>query len=216
MKKILILSLSMVFGYLNAQDTKYSQIMGETIAELNQIQSAEGYDPVINKFTRIAEAENDKWEPYYYQSLAQAFKGTKTNDTASKDILLDQALLTLSKAEGISDGNAEIVALQGFITMIKISVDPATRGQKLSGKAIGLFGQALSIDPENPRATLFLAQMKIGMAQFFGSSIEEPCGLIQKSLDQFEKYQPSSSFAPMWGQHMIGNYIKLCNEGPGQ
>jgi hypothetical protein len=55
-----------------------------------------------------------------------------------------------------------------------------------------------------------MAQMQIGTAQFFGTSIEEPCKMIQKSVTLFDNYQPSSPLTPMWGKEMTTDYIGMC------
>jgi hypothetical protein len=210
MKKTFLI-LALIASQLTwAQSEKYFQTMGETIGQLYQAQSPTDFDPVINKLTRIAEAEQTQWEPQYYIALAHTFKSFRIQESDVKDASLDQALTALTAAEKVAPNNAEILSLQGFVNMFKISIDPGTRGQMLSGKAMNAFGRAMAIDPLNPRAALFMAQMQIGMAQFFGNSIQEPCALVQKSIALFEAFQPTNPLAPMWGKESVGEYVKMC------
>ncbi|MCP4459617.1 MAG: hypothetical protein GY816_16570 [Cytophagales bacterium] len=194
-----------------AQSKKYIETMEASIAELYAAETVESFDPVINKFTRIGQAEKMQWEPYYYASLANVFKAFRIQDLQVKDAVLDQALASLKQASELSENNVEIVLFEGFINMIKIGVDPATRGQTLSPGIMASFGKAMKMDPDNPRATLFMGQMQFGTAQFFGSDLEVPCGLINRSIELFDSSSPESSIAPAWGKSMVGNYVESCS-----
>ncbi len=209
--KIIYTTLLVIFATtLTAQNDKFTSTMEGAIAELYQAQAPTDFDPVINKLNRIGQAEASRWEPHYYAALGQIFKSFRFQEPETKDGLLDQAHAALDKAEAVDANNSEVVALRGFIDMMKISVDPGTRGQTLTPKAMGAFGKAMAMDPTNPRATLFMAQMKIGMAQFFGNGIEEPCAMVSAAEQLFANAQPTSSLTPMWGADMIGQYKEMC------
>src|SRR5690606_41546361 len=64
--------------------------------------------------------------------------------------------------------NSEIIAVEGFIIMGELSLDPGARGQNLSPLAMQALGRAMELEPENPRAMIMMAQMELGTAQFFG------------------------------------------------
>jgi len=198
-----------------AQD-KYLESMQGAINEMYSAQAPGDFEPVINKFTRIGQAEADKWEPQYYVALSHVFKSFRIQEPAAKDAVLDQALAAVKQGAAISPNNSELLALEGFTNMIKLSVDPANRGQSYTPRIMAAFGRAMAIAPANPRAALFMAQMQIGTAQFFGSSIAEPCQLVQKSIGLFDSYQPTSPIAPMWGKEMVKEYTGMCTQTSGQ
>ncbi len=210
-----ILKLTIAFILMStvshAQSEKYIKTMELTIMDLYKAKTAESFDQIINKLTRIGQAEKTQWEPYYYVSLANVFKSFGIQDLQAQDVVLDQAHEALKQAAEISEDNVEIVLFEGFINMIKIGVDPGTRGQTLSPGIMAAFGKAMKMDPNNPRATLFMGQMQIGAAQFFGSGIEVACGLIEKSIELFDSYKPTSSIAPMWGKDSALSYQAKCN-----
>jgi hypothetical protein len=209
-RSILTLSaLAMVLVALS--QNKYVETMQGAVNELYQAQGPADFDPVINKLQRIGQAEKDKWEPHYYTALGFTFKSFRIQESTAKDALLDQGLSALKQASAVAANNAEILALEGFINMLKVSVDPATRGQTLTPKIMATFGQAIAADPANPRPLLFMAQMQIGTAKFFGTPIDEPCKMIQKSVTLFENYRPSSPLTPMWGQEMTKDYLGMCS-----
>lgn len=96
--------------------------------------------------------------------------------------------------------------------MAKVSVSPALRGMTMSGKVNSYFEKALAMSPENPRANLMLGRWKFGTAQFFGSSMEEPCRLMQKSLSLFETLGQNNGIMPNWGKGDAVAMSKKCSE----
>lgn len=95
--------------------------------------------------------------------------------------------------------------------MIELSADAGNRGQSLSAKAMMYFGKSLALDPKNPRANFFMAQMQYGMAQFFGSSTEKPCQQANMAVKLFKEQPEEQSFDPKWGQAGAEYFIKQCN-----
>lgn len=203
---ILTLSITAVAG----NEKAYKKAMKSNIEQLHSAQAPDAFDMAANKFIRIGEAEKDKWLPYYYASLAYVWKSFRINDAQEKDKNLTESMTYLSKAKALEENNPEIIALEGFVYMIQISVDPANRGQSLTPKSFGAFNTALGIEPSNPRALLFKGQMQYGMSQFFGSGTEEACAMIVKSVDLFEQDNPKDSILPSWGLSSAQSYIEKC------
>ena len=134
----------------------------------------------------------------------------KANEPTVKDNFLDLADASLKKAKTIITSESEIVALEGFILMLRISVDPAARGQKYSSMAMNSFGKAIEINPENPRALALMAQMQHGTATFFKSSTEEACGTVDKAIEKFATYTSNNPLAPQWGKGMTVELKRNC------
>jgi tetratricopeptide (TPR) repeat protein len=203
MKKY-ILSLALVFVWITlvkASDPAYVKAIQKQTAAMKAIQSSEESQAVSNGFMRIAEANASEWLPLYYAALTQTTAAFRFD--VNKDQYFDQALELVKKADGIAPGNSEITALHGYILMGKISLDPANRGQSLSPEAMQLFGKAISLDRENPRAVTLMSQMELGMAQFFGSGPEKACGMARMGLELFTKEQAKvdeNYILPTWGK----------------
>ena len=208
--KTIKLSLLLSFGTTLIFAQNYEQIMSNSIMEMYKTDDISTYDKLANKFSRIAQAEPGKWEPRYYEALAHVFKSWGVKDFSAKDEVLGQAHLALKAATSIDSNNSEILALQGFVDMMKVSVDPATRGQTLTPKIMTAFGRAIAIDPSNPRAALFMAQMQIGTAQFFGTPIDQPCALVERASELFNNAEPTSALTPMWGAQSVAEYQQIC------
>ena len=165
----------------------------------------------VNSLERIAAAEKVKWEPYYYVSFAYILMSNFEQDVAKKDLYLDQANASIEKAASINDNESEIVALVGFIHMMRVAVDPASRGAQYSGMAMQAFGKATSLNPENPRALALTAQMQYGTAKFFGSPATEACATLNAALQKFDSYKSDNPLAPQWGREMALGLKKECN-----
>lgn len=204
---IFLISLSLS---LSANDGKYFEAMSKQMQVVYNSQTLEELQSAVNSLDRIGQAEKDKWEPLYYGAFGYVMMANRETEATRKDAYLDQALERINKAAAISKDNSEITALEGFIHMIRVTVDPASRGQQYSGMSMQAYGKAIEQNPNNPRALALMAQMQFGMAQFFKSPVAEACGLARKALEQFSAYKSDNPLAPAWGQGMTEGLLKQC------
>lgn len=212
MKK-LIASLIMLglYGTTTLASSSYEKAMEQNIAMIFNTIGADQMNGVANKFVRIGEAEKSKWLPFYYSSMTYVFKSFQLQDPMKKDEALENAQQQLNRAAELDSKNSELAALQGFLYMISLSVDPASRGQTMSPKAFAQFEKALALEPRNPRALLFKGQMLYGSAQFFGTGTEPACQIISKSIEIFENNKKEQGINPSWGLKSAMDYQKNCN-----
>lgn len=208
-KVIIILSLISLVTTTSFAD-KYESAMKATIQKLTEASTLDTYRDVAASFERIAEAEQSKWLPYYYAGLSYVWGSHTVIDGATIDGLLDQAQTFVEKAGKLSEQNDEIITLQGYIYMMKVVVDPATRGAQYSGMAMQQFGQAVGINGNNPRALLMMGRMQMGTDQFFGNDISQSCGMIKKAAAMLETQVPKSEIDPAWGKEMAGMFVNEC------
>lgn len=213
MKKYLF-TLAAAFAFVFsafANDPAYENAMKKQLQAMKTIQSVEESQAVSNGFLRIAEAKKEEWLPLYYAAYLQTMSAFRFE--VNKDQYFDQAMELVKKADKISPNNSEIVALQGFIVMGKLSVDPMSRGQEMSGQAMQLFGKAIALNKENPRATALMSQMQLGMAQFFGQGPEQACGLARVGLELFAKEEAKINenyLLPTWGKTQAQQVADAC------
>lgn len=214
MKKpiLTIASLLMWITFAFASDPAYEAAMQKQIKAMNSIPDLKTSQEVTNGFIRISEAKNEEWLPLYYAAYNQIIAAFRFD--VDKDQYFDQALELVKKADQIAAGNSEITALHGFAIMGKLSVDPASRGQNLSPTAMQLFGKAIEQDRENPRAVTLMAQMELGMAEFFGTGPEKACGMARTALDLFDKEETKITetyILPAWGKSQAKEVSTKCN-----
>ncbi len=202
---LLVLAAQFVFA-----NDKYTEIMQKNIEAVYQAKSVEEFQSLANTFHRIAESEKTKWEAFYYEAYAYVMMANVEKEPSKKDGMLDASLKALESARNLQPGESEVVALEGFVHMIRVTVDPASRGQQYSGMAFQAFNKAVAMNPENPRALALLAQMEFGTAQFFGSSTADACATITKAIEKFENQKPASLLSPMWGKNMALGLKNKC------
>lgn len=191
-------------------DEKYNEAMLKNIETVYTAESLSTLQSVVNTLERIGLAEKTKWEPYYYAAFGYVMMATREQSMETKDAYLDQASKNVDKAAAIKPNDAEITSLIGFVHMIRITVDPPSRGQQYSALGSQAFGKALSIDGENPRALALMAQMEFGTAQFLSSSTSEACLTNEAALRKFATFKSSNPLAPQWGRAMAEELKSKC------
>lgn len=192
--------------------SKYEAMMKENIEKFYAAQTTEELQAVINNFDRIAQKETDKWEPLYYSAYALIKMTTQTEEGAQKDKYLDLALEKVKKGLTLKPTEDELIAMEGYVHMIRVTIDPMSRGQQYSGLSIQAFHKALAIDSENPRALYLLGRMEMGTARFFGSDITPACEKVKQSIKLFESQEAESEIAPNWGLNQAIKVAEYCDK----
>lgn len=208
--KILSVALFLIATSLFANDARYLEVMSKNIESLYTAKTIEELQASVNTIERIASSERTKWEPHYYVSFGYVMMANREADPVKKDAFLDLAMAALGSAKRLNESESEILALEGFVYMIRVTVDPASRGQQYSGLSFQSFEKALALNPENPRAMGLLAQMKYGTAQFFKASTEEACLTAGTALKKFDTYKSENPLAPRWGRKMVEGLLTYC------
>jgi hypothetical protein len=215
MKKLNVIPVccAMLIAMVNtscfAGDT-YEEAMKKNIAAIYHASEIPEFQEVVNIFERISAAEDTKWEPPYYAAFGYIMMANREMDKTKKDAFLDKAMTAIEKAKVRAPRESEIIALEGFVYMVRVTIDPGSRGPEFAPMAMRTFAKATELNPENPRALALTARMQYGSAQFFGNSTTEACSLIEKALAKFETYQSRNPLAPAWGKPMAESLKQQC------
>ena len=208
---ILIASVLLIYtSNALGNDNQYAEAMAKNIQTVYRSESIGELQSAVNALERIASAEKTKWEPYYYAAFGNIMIAHREQDGTKKDAFLDQAIANIEKAKKIAAKESEIIALEGFVHIIRITVNPETRGQQYSGLAMQTLGRALSLNPENPRALALIAQTQYGTAQFLGSPTTEACATNASALEKFATFKSENPLAPKWGNRMAEEIASSC------
>ncbi len=211
MKTVLIFTCLLLS--LNAlADNKFESAMTSAIEQLFTSDSPEKVKQVIATFERIAQAEANRWEPAYYTALSYLWLSgmIQGQDQNNMDGLLDEAQKFHDLAAQKSPQDAELLVIQGYIHMMRLTVDPMGRGAELAPKTTMTFQQALAMDLDNPRAMLMLGSMKLGEAQYFNGDTTEACNLIRKADEALDKEKPADKLSPTWGKQLTAIFLQSC------
>ncbi len=193
------MTFAILFFIAFATVNDYQQAMERSLATLEESSGVEQLSAAANRFERIARAEEDQWLPWYYAAYATLHAAIES-PSAEKDQQLDVAQQHLDNALALAPEESEVVALQGYIYTIRVTVDPANRGQELAPKATRTLTQALQLNPDNPRALYLLGQMQYGTAQFFGSDTSDICQLFTQAVEKYESATHDDALMPAWGK----------------
>lgn len=203
----IILTASLQTG--RAQDDRYRQAMEKNVAALDTTQTASGFQVLGNTFTRIAEAEKDKWLPYYYAAYSQvmqAFMDQKDKDKIQEKAGEAEKLIT--RADELSPDNAEIRCIQSLILSARISVNPAVNGPIYGPKSGELLQEAIALAPENPRPHLLMGQSLFYTPEMFGGGREKAKPFLETALEKFGSFEPESPIHPHWGRQLAEELLK--------
>lgn len=213
MKKIIFILMILPFSFMLSSQGQYNEAMNKGMELLQKSNEKDQFLNAANHFERVAQVEKEKWLPGYYAAFAKAMAATQLSDPDAIEEMLDGAQVSLDGASAIDKSNSEINALQGFIHMLRIAVDPMIRGQQYSGMSAASLQKARSLNPKNPRAIHLLAQLSFGTAQFLGSGTAEACQLNENALALFdaeESAKADASFDPSWVKEMAESFKKQC------
>ena len=194
------------------QTSKYEKVMTDNIEKVYQAETVEEYRAVVNTFERIAQKENKKWEPLYYSAYGYIMMSAKATSTGDKDKYLDLALEYIKKSYELAPQEDEVWALEGFVHMIRVSIDPGSRGQQYTPLTMQTLKKAVELDPGNPRATYLLGRMEFGTARFFGADTSPACARLQEAVRLFELQPGQVTLAPSWGANEAKEVATYCGK----
>lgn len=207
MKQIIVIIAMLFAGQLLAQ-TKYEAGMQKGLEQFAAAKSVEDMAAASAFFERIADAEKDKWLPYYYAAYTNHLTGWM-NPKADKDKVAEKSKDLLSKAEML-EKNADTYCMRQMIAIQQLTVDGMTRYQTYGAIAAQAIEDAKKTDANNPRIYLVEAQYMINVPAAFGGGKAVAKKLVEKSLELYGTYKPASAFHPTWGKDQATQLLAAC------
>jgi hypothetical protein len=202
MKKLLLIFLVLFAFNSNADDDKFSNAMKKNLAMLDTANNAASFQLIANSFERIANAEKDKWLPYYYASYLLTISTFMDTVAEKKDSYLDKADQLISIADSLEPDNSEIFTVKAMIAQGRLIVDPQNRWMKYGPLFTNIVNKAKELDPTNPRPDFIYAQNILYTPAQFGGGKEKAIPLFKEAMEKFEEFQPASELHPDWGKEI--------------
>jgi len=218
MKKTFIVVINILIHLpLVAQETSYQEALSKAFQAWEVAEGLEAKQEVANTMERIASTANDQWFPSYCMAYAYTLMNFDTEDGDKKESLLDTAQKWLDQAEELlpeadKAAKAEILSLQSFIFLGRITVKPMMRGMSYGNKIQEVVDQVHILDPKNPRPDYVLGSYYEGMPSMFGGGMEAACPYFQRSHELFQSYTPVNELAPDWGKLQVAELVKSCKK----
>ncbi len=207
MKHLFVVITMFVAGQLAAQ-SKYESGMQKGLEQLGVSKTVEDMTSTSAFFERIADAEKDKWLPYYYAAYANYITGWM-NPKADKDKVAEKSKDLIAKAEAI-EKNAEIYCLRQMVAIQQMTVDPMTRWQTYGAEAKQALENAKQADPTNPRIYYLDGQSLFRTPEAFGGGKAVAKRSAEKSVELFKTFKPASSLHPNWGKAEAEKLLADC------
>ncbi len=208
MKQLLVV-ISMLFAGMVAAQSKYEGGMTKGFEQLKAVKTAEDMGSASAFFERVADAEKDKWLPYYYAAYANHLTGWM-NPKLDKDKVAEKSKDLIAKAEALEPNNSELFCLRQMVAIQQMTVDPMTRWQTYGTEAGAALEKATKADPNNPRVYFLNGQTLMNTPEAYGGGKAVAKKLFEKSLELYKTFKPVSPMHPTWGKEEAEKSLAAC------
>ncbi len=213
MKKSLFLLLVLIsYCFSYADDDKYIAAMKKNLAMIDTAKTAASFQLIANSFERIANAEKDKWLPYYYASYLISVSIFLDSAVEKKDSYLDKADLLISIADSLEPDNSEIYTVKAMISQGRLIVDPQNRWMKYGPVFSNMINKAKELDPSNPRPVFLYAQNILYTPEQFGGGKVKALPIFKEAEEKFINFVPASEIHPDWGEEVCKHTLESIEE----
>jgi hypothetical protein len=210
--KIVLIFIVSLFTITNGfADDKYEKEMKKNISKISECKTTDDYIKLANRFERVAQAEKDKWLPFYYGSFIYVLASYTDSLKAQKDIYLDKSVSMIEISDSLEPDNSEIYTLKGMISQARMQVDPMNRWQRYGIEADNNFKIAAKIDSLNPRPDYLIGIGLYYTPKQFGGGPEPARPILERSMNKFEQFKPANDIMPDWGRNQVQELLNDIN-----
>lgn len=178
-------------------------LLQQAVARLDSAQTPADWLQARAQFERLSSVESDAWLPCYYQAFADIELFFRTSGEQERMQYLEDASVCLDKLKDLKRKDpkeqSEIAALRGYLLYARVSANPAENGPKYAGTVIALFREALTLNPDNPRALLLHASFRHRMAAAMQQTYKEYETDMQRAAALLDQPVSPAEF-PHWGK----------------
>ena len=157
------------------------------------------YQELVNRFTRIAEAEKGEWTPRYYAAFYNLVINFQDTVKERKLKYISLAQREIEEGLKIKPEETEFMVLKVMSYYAEMALDPM-KGMTLFGEATSLISQAKTINPDNPRIYLEEAEAIYNMPKEFGGGKEKAMPILLLAKEKFDNFTLMDPLAPSWGK----------------
>ncbi|TAH11936.1 MAG: hypothetical protein EAZ12_03280 [Sphingobacteriia bacterium] len=207
MKKLFVVLAMFLFTTTYAQ--KFEAAMEKGMIQFKDAKSPDEMMATSAFFERVADAEKDKWLPYYYAAQTQILAAWM-NPKSDKDKVAEKVNALILKAELLSPNNSEIYCLKQMTAVMQLTVDAMSRWQSYGAIASEAIAKAKAADATNPRPYMLEGQYLMNVPEAFGGGKAVAKKILEKSLSMFETFKPASPFHPNWGKEQATTSLAAC------
>lgn len=211
MKKSMITIAVVLMSFVAVSGTRsFNRSMKQNLKELRADNENVNYVELGDNFTKIADANSNRFEALYYSAYSYILGSWQFDDLSKKTEVLSKAVDAIEKGLKLSPQNDELLVLKAFYYQAMIMTNPQKYGQSYSMKAGELLKKAQVINPSNPRAQFLLAQNTYYTPVEYGGGKDVALPLFKKATVYFNKQDISDYLSPIWGEQTNSKMVKKC------
>lgn len=181
-------------------------LLQKAVARLDSARTPDEWRQARLSFERLSSAGMTSWLPLYYLAFTDIELFFRASQEQERTRYLEEAGACLDRLKEMKVKHpaerSEIAALRGYWQYARVAADPRENGPKYAALVLASFGEALRLNPANPRALLlnasFQKRMAAAMRQTYPSYEEE----MNRAAILLE--QPvSPAECPHWGKQQM-------------
>lgn len=179
----------------------------QAVARLDSASTPAEWLQARARFERLSLADDAGWLPCYYLAFTDIELFFRTSDEKEQTLYLEEAGQWLDRLKKMKMKNpaerSEIATLQGYWHYARVAANPGANGPKYAGLVLSSLGEALRLNPENPRALLLNASFRQRMAAAMRQTYEPYQAEMDRAAVLLEQpVTPAES--PHWGKRQMG------------
>lgn len=179
----------------------------QAVTRLDSASTPAEWQQVRARFERLSLADDSGWLPCYYLAFTDIELFFRTSDEKEQTLYLEEAGRCLDRLKEMTVENpaerSEIVTLQGYWHYARVAANASENGPRYAGLVLSCFGEALKLNPENPRALLLNASFRQRMAAAMRQTYESYQAEIDRAAALLEQPVTPPQF-PHWGKRQMG------------
>ena len=203
MKKLVILFFS--FSSLGSlAQTKYEIGMQKALHQWQEGHPKEA----VTLLDRVVALDKENWIPVYYKVFIEITEGFAHPQEEDREDIVERNRIVID--QWLSQGGEEWYVLKGLNETLELITDPMNKGMTQSPIISKAYEQAVTLNPNNPRALYSLASFHLNSAKFTQVDIPYYCQLLEKSIELFDQQKSERPFYPSWGKEWAIKTQKIC------
>jgi hypothetical protein len=193
MKTFLITIVTLFSVSVFAQNNLESDLH-QTLIEWNK-----GNHSSEANFKQLVKQYPYEWLPKYYLAFSETLSVLQSNDKDYNQAKLTDINVLVDDLVRNNPKNAEVFNLKALYLTAEIIQNPMQNGAIFYSEVLDTYQNALSINTNNPRSVLGLAEFNINAAKYNRKDITQDCESVKKSLALFDAEKKSTT-EPRWGK----------------
>jgi hypothetical protein len=185
-----------------SEEKKLDSIIRVCVRKIDKDETLENMKWSANMMERVTKM-NNCWSSNYYLCYFHLITARLCKNVEEKNVYYNSFYKSYNILESFTKSNNEKSELLTLMALLKIDIllgDPLKYGKELGPEIIGLFNEALLLNPINPRAIYLNAIFKSRMANFFNKKENYYDSFLIANKEFVKAFSQANNYLmPLWG-----------------